>query len=83
MPEYELVALHYVNDRSVVIARLNVERQPSLVATLKIDSFPTILFYPRTTNKNTPQTYKGVHTHREIIDFIDAGGRVYNPNQEL
>jgi protein disulfide-isomerase A6 len=70
-PIWEQLALDFVNEPSVVIAKIDAE-SPDSKKTAKdegVTGFPTIKFFAAGTDKST--LYEGARTEQSLIDFVN------------
>ncbi|KAJ2959631.1 hypothetical protein NQZ79_g4932 [Umbelopsis isabellina] len=70
-PIWEELAQHYVDDKNIVIAKLDgTENDLPASAGLKIEGFPTLVLYKKGTNELI--NYNGARSLEELKEFIDA-----------
>lgn len=71
-PIWETVATDFVNDKNVVIAKVDAEGHNSkqITKSFNVESYPTILFFPA--GKKEPVPYTAGRAEKDVLEFINA-----------
>jgi len=69
-PEYKRVALHYASDAGVRIVKMDATKHKH--ASIKIESYPTLKFYPREKKKAPIDLpFKANRDKQDLVDFVE------------
>lgn len=68
-PLWAQLGRRYLNDPSVIIAQLDLPKNPVLP---KIEIYPDLLLYPKS-SKHPPKKYRGKHNLNMIENFLKEG----------
>lgn len=71
-PTWETLAEDFINEPSVVIAKVDAEADNSKATAGEygVTSYPTIKFFPK--GSTEPEAYSGGRTEKDLIDFING-----------
>ncbi|XDG01774.1 hypothetical protein ABKA04_001389 [Annulohypoxylon sp. FPYF3050] len=71
-PTWETLAEDFINEPSVVIAKVDAEADNSKATASEygVTSYPTIKFFPK--GSTEPEAYSGGRTEKDLIDFING-----------
>jgi len=69
-PDYEKVAAAFINEKNVVIAKVDADAHKSLGSRYGVTGFPTIKFFGKS-SKDEPEAYEGARDVASFIQFIN------------
>jgi len=69
-PIYDKVANTFLGDKSVIIAKIDCDAEPSLASKYGVTGFPTLKFFGKT-SKSEPEAYDKGRDHQSFVDFIN------------
>jgi len=82
-PDYEKVATAFAGDKSIVVAKVDCDANPSLATKYGVTGFPTLKWFARGVKEN-PESYDGGREPQGFVDFINQKtGTLRNPDGSL
>ena len=71
-PVWETVATDFINDKNVVIAKVDAEAHNSkqITKAFNVESYPTILFFPA--GKKEPIAYEAGRSEKDVLEWINT-----------
>lgn len=78
-PEYEIVATAFKTSKDVVVASVDADKFKDLGQRFGVRGFPTLKFFKKGGDLQSPEAYEGGRTADAIVDFINskAGTRAF------